>query len=118
MVDSEGNISAIKIPFEPAVNDIVFKKQAEKSKPNLNLKQYVGEYAVMGMTAKIYLSETGLLKAVIPGQPEFEMDFIQIDEFTIKGAKGVKVNFIRDTKSTINGFTLIQPNGKFSATKK
>ena len=118
LVDSEGNISAIKIPFESTVNDIVFRKQAEKSNPGVNLNQYTGEYIVMGMTAKIYLSEEGVLKAVIPGQPEYEMDFIQTDEFAIKGAKGVKVNFLRDTKSTINGFTLIQPNGKFSATKK
>lgn len=118
LVDSEGNISAIKIPFESTVNDIVFRKQAEKSNPGVNLKQYTGEYIVMGMTAKIYLSEEGVLKAVIPGQPEYEMDFIQTDEFAIKGAKAVKVNFIRDAKGAINGFTLIQPNGKFSATKK
>ncbi|MFN3300960.1 MAG: serine hydrolase [Sediminibacterium sp.] len=118
LVDSEGNISAIKIPFESTVSDIVFRKQAEKSNPGVNLNQYTGEYIVMGMTAKIYLSEEGVLKAVIPGQPEYEMDFIQTDEFAIKGAKGVKVNFLRDAKSTINGFTLIQPNGKFSATKK
>lgn len=118
LIDSEGNISAIKIPFESTVNDIVFRKQAGKSNLGLNLKQYTGEYVVMGMTAKIYLSEEGVLKAVIPGQPEYEMDFIQTDEFTIRGAKGVKVNFLRDAKSTINGFNLIQPNGKFSATKK
>lgn len=118
LVDNDGNISAIKVPFESAVNDIIFIKQQEKTKPSIDLKQYVGEYVVMGMNAKIYMSGSGILKAVIPGQPEYEMEFIKIDEFAIKGAKGVKVIFLRDAKNAISGFTLIQPNGKFSATKK
>ena len=118
LVDKEGNITAIKVPFESAVSDIVFNKQAQTNKPGIDMKKYVGEYTVLGMTAKIYLSETGILKAVIPGQPEYEMEYIKDEEFAIKGAKGVKVLFSKDTKDAISGFTLVQPNGKFTATKK
>lgn len=118
LVDKEGNITAIKVPFESAVSDIVFNKQAQTNKPGIDMKKYVGEYTVLGMTAKIYLSETGILKAVIPGQPEYEMEYIKEEEFAIKGAKGVKVLFSKDAKDTISGFTLVQPNGKFTATKK
>lgn len=118
LVDNEGNITAIKVPFESAVSDIVFNKQAQTNKPGIDMKKYVGEYTVLGMTAKIYLSEAGTLKAVIPGQPEYEMEYIKEEEFSIKGAKGVKVLFSKNTKDAISGFTLVQPNGKFTATKK
>jgi CubicO group peptidase (beta-lactamase class C family) len=118
LIDEKGKISAIKVPFESAVSDIVFNKQAQINKPGIDMKKYVGEYTVLGMTAKIYLSETGILKAVIPGQPEYEMEYIKEEEFAIKGAKGVKVLFAKDKKDAISGFTLVQPNGKFTATKK
>lgn len=119
-IDKEGNISAFKVPFESAVSDIVFVKQAEvkASHPANKLQKYVGDYSVLGTTAKIYLNEAGVLKAIIPGQPEFELEYTKEEEFSLKAQKGVKVLFNVDAKNLVTGFTLIQPNGKFNAVKK
>lgn len=120
LIDKEGNVSGIKVPFELAVSDIHFVKQAQVSNAAtaIDLKKYVGEYSVLGTTAKIYLAEESVLKAIMPGQPEFILEVLKEGEFSLKGQKGVKLIFMLDPKGKVTGFTLIQPNGKFTATKK
>jgi len=110
----DGAISSLNIPFESSAKDIVFKKQLSTSLViNVDLQQYAGDYDFNGTIAKIYLTEGNTLKAVVPGQPEFDLIPIKQDEFAVKGAKGVTIKFERDGKGNIPACVFIQPNGTF-----
>lgn len=114
IIGTDGSIVALKLPFETGVKDIEFKKQATVSNiTNEDLKQYCGDYDFNGMVVKVYLTEQKILKALVPGQPEYELVPTKTDEFDVKGAKGVRIQFERDEHGNIPACSFIQPNGKW-----
>jgi CubicO group peptidase (beta-lactamase class C family) len=117
MISPEGEIVSLKIPFESAVKDIEFTKQVQAPTAKVDLKQYCSDYDFNGTAVKVFLSETNVLKALVPGQPEFELIPVKQDEFNVKGAKGVSIKFERDEKGNIPAAQFIQPNGTFKVKK-
>lgn len=117
-VTADGTIGSLKIPFEDNIKEIEFAKQVTAQTNKVNASDYVGEYEIGGVTATIQLTESGILKAVIPGQPAYEMINVKPDEFSLKGVKGVKINFQRNTNGEVSSSIFTQPNGTFTAIKK
>jgi len=116
-IDPAGNISSLKIPFETGVQDIAFIKQPTVVAKAADLKKYAGDFDFNGSVVKVYLSESGILKALVPGQPEYEMIYQEQDLFNLKGIKGVSIKFDRDASGNINSGSFIQPNGAFKVNR-
>lgn len=116
-IDPDGNISSLKIPFENGVKDIVFIKQRTVVVKEADLKRYTGEYDFNGNIVKVFLSEAGLLKVIVPGQSEYEMIARERDLFTLKGIKGISIKFDRDPSGAVNSGSFIQPNGAFKVNR-
>lgn len=117
-VTSTGMITALTLPFEDGINDIEFKKEAAVvtlAKEDLN--KYTGEYELSGLTFKIYVTEKNILKAIVPGQPEYEMTPVTKNTFSLKGLTGFTAKFEEDDKGKIIFCHLTQPNGTFKLKK-
>jgi len=113
IVNPEGMICSLKIPFETGIKEIEFNKQSPAAANEEDLKKYTGEYDFNGSVVKVYLSEASVLKALVPGQPEYELIYKEQDLFTLKGVKGVSIKFDREESGKINSASFIQPNGSF-----
>lgn len=116
-ITAKGDVGSLKIPFESTVQPIEFKKQHIIQTNPDELKKYAGEYSFSGLTAKIYLTENNILKALVPGQPEYELVPVTPNEFEVKGAKGVSIIFEQDEKGNVPACVFVQPNGKFRVTR-
>ncbi len=117
-IDGEGNISSLQVPFQSGVRAIEFIKQKEIVAANsTDLKKYAGNFDFNGNVVKIYLNEAGVLKATVPGQPEYEMIYQGRDLFTLKGVKGISIQFDKDASGAIPSASFIQPNGAFKVNR-
>jgi len=113
-IGADGAIASLQIPFEISVKDIEFKRQVSTSLIiKVDFTDYCGDYDFNGSVATIFLTDNSILKAKVPGQPEFELQPIRQDEFAVKGAKGVSIKFERDDKGNIQACVFVQPNGSF-----
>jgi len=113
-----GEIEKIVIPFEPKSGDITFfKKPAETLSTNAYLKQFTGIYEIYGYVVEITLNR-GVLCALIPGQPCYELVPERKNEFTVKSLAGYTVRFVMDANQQVEEVLLIQPYGAFSAKPK
>jgi hypothetical protein len=54
----------------------------------------------------------------VTGQPEYELDYIGGNSFSIKILTGYTTRFDTDDKGKVVSLTSIQPNGKFTAKRK
>jgi hypothetical protein len=82
------------------------------------LQSYVGEYELMGVTARFYLKEDkAVLYLLVPAQPEYELLPIEKHVFAIRNLDGYKVKFT-EADGKITEVTFIQPNGTFVARRK
>ncbi len=116
--DLKGNISSLVAELEPTVKPIEFEKlQPELAVTADELTQFVGEYTLSGLTAKIY-TRGSILMLFVPGQPDYELVPAGKDEFNLKVAKGFSVKFERDANQKIVAMNFVQPNGVFKATRK
>ena len=114
-----GEISSLKVKLEAALDPIEFKRTPNSiTVDKETLKNYVGEYELSGITAKIYLKGDETLFLFVPGQPEYELLPTGLHKFSIKSLEGFKLEFIEGEKNTINELLFIQPNGTFKAIKK
>jgi len=113
----KGNVESVSSPFEPAVNEIVFKRKADArlSDPEY-LKRFLGEYEIADETIIIGL-KGDVLTLNVPGQPQIELVPDRDDEFNIKGVSGFSVRFAEDAKGHMSLF-INQPNGVFEAKRK
>lgn len=114
-----GEIESIFVNIEPTLKPVEFKLQSEIL--NLEkgaLKRYTGEYAIGEMVAKVYTKNDETLFLFVEGQPEYELQPIGINKFTIKTLEGYRLEFTEAENGNINGVLFIQPNGTFRATKK
>lgn len=114
-----GEISSLKVKFEPALDPIDFKRTPNEITVDKEiLESYVGEYELSGMTAKIYLKGDETLFLFVPGQPEYELLATGLHKFSLKSLEGFKLEFIEGENKAIIEVLFIQPNGTFKAIKK
>jgi CubicO group peptidase (beta-lactamase class C family) len=117
-IDAAGNISSVQVPFQDGVSAIEFIKQRPVVAANTaDMKSYEGNFDFNGSVVKIYLHENGTLRAQVPGQPEYEMIWQDRDLFTLKGIKGVSIQFDRDASGAVPSGSFIQPNGSFKVNR-
>jgi len=116
--NSNGDIGALKVPFEPTADDIVFERRAaEKHSTLAYLRQFTGAYEIYGYTLEIVIRNHALI-AIVPGQPNYELVPASDNEFTIKTMTGSTVQFIMDENQKVKEVLLIHPYGAFSAAPK
>lgn len=118
--DLKGDIAELHaVGLEPAVKEIVFSKKATAVKmEKSDLEIYCGEYALGGMTCKVYLRPDNTLMVFVPGQPDYETLPVGNHEFKLKIIDGYSVRFEVDGKGKSTAMNFIQPNGTFKATRK
>jgi CubicO group peptidase (beta-lactamase class C family) len=115
----QGDIESLTFAgIQAGVEDIRFKRQAAAIDLSLEeLEAYVGEYALAGMTAKVYLrGETLML--FVPGQPDYETDPIGAHQFKLKAIDGYSLRFEMGPDGKAAAVFFVQPNGTFRAEKK
>jgi hypothetical protein len=116
----DGDIEGVTvIGLEPNVKALEFSsKPTIKSVKPEELKKYIGDYELSGVTAKVYISKAGnSLNLFVPGQPEYDLEYLGGHKFTIKNLSGYKLEFA-ESGGSITGVAFIQPNGTFKAKKK
>lgn len=120
VVNSNGEISDIKLKIDPTLDEIFFARIPPSLKlEKETLQKFIGEYDLMGTTLTVKLKNEETLVMTIPGQPEFEL--LPTDElkFLLKDLEGYRVEFLRSGDSSeIIEVKLIQPNGTFKAQRQ
>jgi CubicO group peptidase (beta-lactamase class C family) len=115
----QGEIESVFFQAEPALKPLEFRRQAEIIEvAGETLKQYVGEYELAGMVAKVYVKNENMLCLFVPGQPEYELQAIGPNLFGLKELEGFRVEFVEGSDKSIKSVIFIQPNGRFEAVKK
>lgn len=83
-----------------------------------DLIQYAGQYVLDEYKIEILLEiKDGKLISKVPGQTDNEFVPISKDVFTVKDKQGYIITFHKNNDKVM-GFTSVQPNGTFKATKK
>jgi CubicO group peptidase (beta-lactamase class C family) len=117
---NDGELESVLVSgMEPNVKPLEFtaKPSVKVIKPE-DLKKYIGDYELSGAIAKVYLNKAGdALNLFVPGQPEYDLQYLGGHKFTIKSLNGYKVEF-EEASGLIAGVAFIQPNGTFRAKKK
>jgi CubicO group peptidase (beta-lactamase class C family) len=117
--NNTGEISGLKVKFEPTIDALEFKhKPVELEVNSETLQQYVGEYSLSGTTIKVYIKRGRTLYVFVPGQPEYELFATAPHKFSIKMLDGYSLLFSEGENGKIDGVSFIQPNGTFKATRK
>jgi CubicO group peptidase (beta-lactamase class C family) len=115
--DSKGSICGFYAQLEPSVKELYFTKQADQrlSDPTY-LRQFCGEYDLLGMLLVISLRETCLV-ASLPDQEHVLVPY-QGTEFTLKGETGFGIKFKLDETGVCQSADLYQPGAVFTAKRK
>lgn len=117
-VNADGAITALSLPYEDGINAIEFKKEVTViTLTREELKKYEGEFAFSGLLFKTYVDASGVLKAIVPSQPEYEMVPIKEHVFNLKGLNGFSARFELDQKGDVIVCHLTQPNGSYQLKK-
>lgn len=104
--------------LEPNVDPLEFiSKPVVKTIKADDLKKYVGDYELSGVIAKVYMKDDKSFHLLVPGQPEYTLEYLGGHKFTIMGLSGYKLEF-EESEGKINGVAFIQPNGTFKAKRK
>jgi CubicO group peptidase (beta-lactamase class C family) len=118
-MNTAGDIDALESPFEAGLKPIIFAREVEaKPLTAAEMQKYVGDYALAGITVKVYIKDNKTLYALVPGQPDYELVPIGNDKFSLKVLPGYYLQFDPQGADKITGATFIQPNGSFKAVKK
>jgi CubicO group peptidase (beta-lactamase class C family) len=111
--DLSGDISSIESVLQVGVAPIVFTRVAEESlKQEAYLQKFVGEYELMGQTIRFEV-RGGVLFAIVPGQPDYELVPVKENNFKLKIAEGYSVEFKVDEAGNVTEAVFHQPNGDF-----
>lgn len=117
-VASDGSITSLSLPFENRLQPIIFQKEIKTMElTRTTLQKYEGVFTMAGLQFKTYVDGSGLLKAIVPGQPEYVLEPIQEHVFHLQGLKGFSARFEVDAKGVVTLCYLTQPNGTFTLTK-
>ncbi|MCB2154153.1 serine hydrolase [bacterium] len=113
-----GSVSGLAAELEPMVSAIQFEKQADSSMSDPDyLKRLTGEYELAGQTFTVSLKNDHIT-LYVPGQPEYVLQPIENNEFSIEEATGFSVKFTLPEEGSATEVTFIQPNGVFTAERK
>jgi hypothetical protein len=113
-----GDVDRLEVALEPAVEPIVFDRQAPGSMRDPEfLARFVGEYDLMGMTVEVALRGGDTLTVTVPGQPTYTLVPYRGTEFELAGQEGFGLRFVV-TDGKVAEAVFIQPNGVFSAQRK
>ncbi|MGB8952455.1 MAG: serine hydrolase [Candidatus Aminicenantales bacterium] len=113
--DVNGNVAAVAAPFEPTVEEIIFKKKldARLFDPEY-IKKFVGKYSLLGQTYTIGLKGNALT-LFIPGQPVYDLVPELVGEFSMKQLKIVSLKFLVNEKGDVTGIEIYQAGGVYEA---
>jgi hypothetical protein len=112
VTDVNGNVAALRVPFEPAVEEIVFARRPEALMNDpAYLRTLAGTYQLGGLqlTVEVRGDELTLL---VPGQPLYTLEPDLGGWFAIRGIEGYRLRF------TAEGLELQQPDGLYTAQRK
>lgn len=116
--DLKGDISKIKVVLETGIDPIEFDRIAQIIELDSdNLKKYVGEYMLSGVTAKVYIQAESTLYVEVPGQPPYKLAPTGDLKFTFVDVPGFDLIFSQED-GRITALTFLQPNGNFTAVRK
>lgn len=117
-MDEAGDIRGLKTQLEPLLPPMDFAKTVTtKELSKDSLQQYTGTYD-LGMEIKVIIRNDSTLFMIVPGQPDYELQYVGKDRFALKILSGYYVQFVRDEKGKIIAAISQQPNGNFEAKKK
>ncbi len=116
--DPTGKISHLSTSAEPNMDDLIFEKQAERTKgndPNY-LGQFVGTYELApGRNLDINLKGEQL-SLFIAGQPEYDLNYEDDHNFDLPALPGFSAEFIIED-GKVKELIMHQPNGDYPAKK-
>lgn len=117
LTNFKGDVDRIALPFEPAVDEIVFRKKSDdRMSDPAYLARFLGGYLLGSVEITVAL-QGNILTLSVPGQPLYELVPDRNDEFNLKGIAGFSVRFKTDDDGKIVAI-LNQPNGVFELKKK
>ena len=118
LTNVRGDIDRVSIPMESSVPEILFTMKAPESmyQPEF-LRQFVGEYELLGLTVTVVLRDDNQLTITVPGQPTYILEPYRGTEFNLKDIPGYSVRFILENGKT-KEVTFIQPGAVITAKKK
>lgn len=109
--DAEGEVSKVRIGFEPMVEPIPFTRRAGTELSDEDyLQQFVGEYDLMGQTIDVSL-RGGTLFLTVPGQPAYALEPVREGRFAFRDFAGFGADFVVAEDGTVEKAVLIQPHG-------
>jgi hypothetical protein len=112
VTDVHGNVSELRVPFEPAVDAIVFTRRPDaRMYDPAHLSTLAGTYSLGGLELAIDVRGDGLT-LLVPGQPLYTLDPDLGGWFALRGIAGFRVRF------TASGLELQQPDGLYTAERK
>lgn len=113
--DLSGNIATVEAPFEPSVDNIVFRKKPKKKLSDpAYLEQLTGKYVLVDDTVSVALTGNRL-KITVPGQPTYTLIPDLGGKFHLEEYAVIQVSFTMDEQNQVTALNLDQPNGRFTA---
>jgi hypothetical protein len=117
--DIAGRVASLSVVLEPAVPAIVFEHQAPDPLQDPAFAAAVpGSYKLGEQLVTVSLRD-GVLYALVPGQPEYELVPLGGYEFRLKDLDAYSVRFDYDAQAgKVSQAVFIQPEGSFAAVKQ
>lgn len=115
---NDGEIESVGIDLEPALKPLEFRREPTTKEISVaDMKKYLGEYELAGMVAKVFIKGEDNLTLLVPGQPEYSLQYLGGNKFSIKNLNGYKLEF-EEVEGKVSAVSFIQPNGTFKAKRK
>lgn len=112
-----GTVDQVLIGFEPAGAALAFSRQAEAQPLDSSLaRKLAGKYDVQGASIQVSYVD-GQLTMVIPGQPQYTLQQINGNNFSLQGYAGYSVEFVLDQSGKVTAIVFTQPNGVFRGSR-
>jgi CubicO group peptidase (beta-lactamase class C family) len=116
--DSQGNVSSVSIPMEPAVKDIVFAKQPDRRmRERAFLEPLAGSYQIGDVRLVITLRPDNVLTYTTPTGAVYPLEPIRGMTFAITNVNGGTIDFKRDASGVVFEFAITTPGSTVIATR-
>jgi YD repeat-containing protein len=118
--DTNGDISALTLPLETNVKDIVFARLPDKQLTERSfIEPFTGQYDLPGSPVPVSVSLRGdhTLVLTFPGSPDLELSPKRGTAFDLKDQSGVTIEFKRDASGRIIE-AAVNDNGTVMVLKK
>jgi CubicO group peptidase (beta-lactamase class C family) len=113
--NDKGDIGSVETTLEPELAPIVFMRQASRELHSPDyLQKFVGKYQFEGGPPLSIELKGDKLFAILPGQPTYELEPYQPNEFNLKGLAGFTMVFVVEDGKVVKAQSH-QPNGIFTA---